>query len=237
MTTARQVAPYAPAKAVLEVVDRYRDRGLPDPLTQDGLVQVGIAQTMASRTLAALRFLALVDEGGNRLEAFERLRRASTEEYPGILAEVVQAAYLPIFTIVNPAEDGDIAVSDAFRRYEPANQREKMVALFHALCQASGIEPVKPRRRRVRAERADAPRQGRLPRTPTPPPSREDSAVSPEGDGATHEEPGSIDYRLITAIIQQLPRDGRWTKERRERWLSAMTSAVDLVLEVNDEGV
>ena len=73
-------APYAPYKAVHDVIIRFRERGLPDPLTSSALEQVGIAPGMTARTLRALRFLGLVDEGGNRSETFDRLKKANTEE-------------------------------------------------------------------------------------------------------------------------------------------------------------
>jgi hypothetical protein len=140
-------APYAPTKAVVTVLDRFRERGLPDPLTIANLEQIGIQASNAPRTLQALRFLGLVDEGGNRLPAFNGLRQAKTEEYPGQLAEIIRSAYLPIFTIVDPATDSDIAISDAFRGYEPASTREKMVSLFMGLCRAAGIVTERPARR------------------------------------------------------------------------------------------
>ncbi|MBA2275802.1 MAG: DUF5343 domain-containing protein [Chloroflexi bacterium] len=95
--------------------------------------------------MQALRFLGLVDEGGNRLEGFEQLRRANTDEYPGVLAEVVRAAYLPVFTIVDPATDSDTAIADAFRGYEPAAQREKMISIFRGLCVRAGLIPAETR--------------------------------------------------------------------------------------------
>jgi Family of unknown function (DUF5343) len=139
-------APYAPAKAVLAVIERFRDRGLPDPLTTSSLEQIGIQASNAPRTLQALRFLGLVDEGGNRLPAFEGLRTAKTTEYPDQLAEILRAAYLPIFTITDPAEDTDVQISDAFRGFQPSSQREKMVSLFMALCRAAGIVTKAPTR-------------------------------------------------------------------------------------------
>ena len=72
-------APYAPAKAVLGVIQKYRDRGLPAPLTPGVLEQVGVPASMAARTLQALRFLGLIDEGGNRLPSFDNLQRAKTD--------------------------------------------------------------------------------------------------------------------------------------------------------------
>lgn len=223
-------APYAPAKAVTSVIDRLRDRGLPDPLTTGALEQIGIPGSMAPRTLQALRFLGLVDEGGNRLESFEILRRAKTEEFPTALAEIVRAAYLPVFTIVDPGTDSDTSIADAFRGYEPSAQREKMISLFRGLCIRAGIiksgskpggAPKKP------VGGALAPRPKAAKKTPETPADR-----IPEGRPL---EDSGVDIRLITAIIQQLPRERRWSTGRRDRWLAAITSAVDLLIEIGDD--
>jgi len=152
-------APYASTRAVMAVLDRFRERGLPDPLTVANLEQIGIQASNAPRTLQALRFLGLVDDGGNRTSAFDGLRQAKTDEYPAQLAEIVRAAYLPIFTIVDPATDTDIAISDAFRGYEPSSTREKMVSLFMGLCRAAGIVTDKPSRRPSTASRRPASRR------------------------------------------------------------------------------
>jgi hypothetical protein len=219
-------APYAPVKAVLAVINRFRERGLPDPLTVTALEQVGIAPSMSSRTHQALRFLGLVDEGGNRLEAFERLRRAASDEYQAQLGHTVREAYTPIFTIVDPASDDDVALVDAFRRYEPAAQREKMVALFRGLCEAAGIiSASRPRGVRPSASAAKARRA---------PTSKAQVKEPTTGPATSHMREGdeAVDLRLVSAIIQQLPRDGRWPRERRERWIAAMISAVDLVVEL-----
>lgn len=222
---AENSAPYAPTKAVMTAIIRYRDRGLPSPLDTSGLEQIGIASTMAPRTLAALKFLGLIDEeSGKTTEAFDRIKRASTEEYPGQLAEVVQAAYLPVFSIVNPAEDGDVALADAFRRFEPANQRGKMVSLFRGLCMEAGILPVVKRQRGGGKPRPGSNGQQRVAKVPrSEPPPRPDPSPAP----ADH-----IDRALIAAIIQQLPREARWTAARREKWLQTLTSAVDLLIEI-----
>src|SRR5437899_2304963 len=87
MVAKENFAPYAPAKAVMKVIQRYRDRGLPDTLTPKALEQIGVPGTMSPRTLAALKFLGLLESDGTRTEAFERLKRAQTNEYPGQFAE------------------------------------------------------------------------------------------------------------------------------------------------------
>ena len=45
----------------------------------------------------------------------------------------------------------------------------------------------------------------------------------------------TIDYRPISAIIQQLPVSGKWTKSHRSRWLQAMEANVDFLIEVIDD--
>ncbi|MGD0018936.1 MAG: DUF5343 domain-containing protein [Candidatus Limnocylindrales bacterium] len=222
-------APYAPYKAVHDVIIRYREAGLPDPLTPANLESVGVATGMTARTLRALRFLGLVDEEGGRLEPFQRLKRATTEEYPSQLAEIVRAAYVAVFAIVDPATHGDTAVADAFRRFEPSAQRGKMIALFRSLCEEAGIikggtSTRQPVRRPSDAQKAKP--------NPATTPKRQSE---PEQQQEHQEEDQAPDYRLISAVIQRLPRDGKWTPDKRDRWLQALTSAVDLLIEVEAE--
>ena len=149
-------APYAPTRAVVDTITRFRDRGLPAPLTPQTLQTIGIAETMAPRTLQALRFLGLLDDDDNPTELFQRIKRASTDEYKGQLAEVLRSAYLRVFSIVDPATDGDIAVADAFRAFEPSKQRAKMISLFRGLCAEAGIIEQARQRSITRRPRANS---------------------------------------------------------------------------------
>lgn len=225
-------APYASSKSVVEVIKRFRERGLPDPVNSSALEQIGIPPTMTGITLQALVFLQLIDEGGNRTEAFERLRRASSDEYQGILAEIVRKAYLPVFTIVDPSQDNDIQVADAFRRFDPANQRDKMIRLFLGLCEESAI--VQGRPSRVRKQRVKKEQTPNTSSTMTRKPGLTTGAAEFGKKEDAHEGNIGTDYRLISAIIQQLPHDAHWSAEKRKRWLEAMTSAVDLIIEVTE---
>ncbi len=62
--TTTQDAPYAYPNAVLGLIQRYRDRVLPEPVTPTALRAFGISPGNASRTLQALRFLGLIDHAG-----------------------------------------------------------------------------------------------------------------------------------------------------------------------------
>jgi hypothetical protein len=201
-------APYAPNGAVLRIIKELRENGLTEPVSQDGLEQLGIATTMVGPTMSALVFLGLIDEGGNTTSAFDRLRRASTKEYPGILAEIVRKAYLQIFAKVDPKYTSEAELADEFRRYDPAKQRHKMVRLFLGLCAEAKIinrDSKKPRlRERTRA------------------PARRIAHGS------------SRDYPLLLTLMQHLPANGCWTAEQRKHWLDAVAAAIDLIIQTKD---
>lgn len=112
------------------LIQQYRAHALPELLTPSALCPFGISQGNAPRALQALRFLGLIDDVGRSTESFKRLRQASAEEYPDTFAEIVRAAYRPIFSLVDPGQDDLAAVDEAFRRYTPADQRDHMVRLF-----------------------------------------------------------------------------------------------------------
>ena len=233
---ATDFAPYAPAKNVLDVITRRRNRGLPDQVTRQVLDSIGVPVGNAPRTLQALRFLGLIRDDGTHTEQFDRLTRATQSEYPASLAEVVRHSYKSVFTIVDPASDGTVAVTDAFRQFRPEAQRQKMVTLFMGLCEAAEITEGAMRQRR-------STREVRPARRVTPRPSRKEAdevTQSSESEVtadqlSTQDEQHPMDFRLISAIMQQLPTDGKWTTGRRERWVQAVTAAVDLMVEVVDD--
>lgn len=229
-----QGAPYAPLRNVMSVITRYRDRGLPETITAPVLQQIGIPGGNAPRTLQALRFLRLLDDEGHKTQIFDRLRVATTEDYPSLLAEIVRNAYASVFTIADPAQDDLVAISDAFRQYEPAAQRGRMVTLFLGLCREAGIVPSQATRKRQAqgSQPRSAPVQRQRQRQQRATPTRGQEASGPSPHDTEQEAP---DYRLVFALIQQLPKEKKWTKIRRDRWIQAMGSAIDLLIETSDE--
>ncbi len=219
--------PYAPLQPVLDVIHRFRDRGLPEVVNRQVLHQLGAAEGNSDRIQKALQFLDLLDAVGKRTALFDRLGKASEAEYPPVLAEIVRAAYASILTIVDPSADGDVAINDAFRHYEPAGQRPRMVSLFLGLCREAGIVTGGPVERKPRARKEPAATvSGRRTAHPT--------IAKPERlpEGAPGDEQSGPDYRLLSALIQQLPREGSWKADRRDRWLQAFTANIDLLIEV-----
>ena len=211
--------PYAPVQNVLDVIRRVRDRGMQEAITADALGTIGIPKGNQSRTLAALRFLGFVGTDGRRTELFERVRQAPSEAYPETLAEALRQAYEPVFRIVDPAEDDETQITDAFRQYEPGAQRQKMITLFMGLCGEAEI--VAPQTTRWRPT-PRAPRQPRD-RTSARTFDMREIAVAVSDDA---------DLRGVMAAIQQLPRSGEWTQTERDRWLAYFTATLDYTLHV-----
>ncbi|MCH7838316.1 MAG: hypothetical protein IIC26_07390 [Chloroflexi bacterium] len=138
-----------------------------------------------------------------------------------------------MFGIVDPAQNSDIDIADAFRGFEPQRQREKMITLFMGLCREAGIvtggrAPEARPRRRQRQNGEDSDQQQRQPRQQ----HRRRDVPPPEHDEPL---PVGLNLQLLSGLMQQLPKDGKWTQARRDRWLHAMAGNVDLIVTVVDQ--
>jgi hypothetical protein len=237
---ANNFAPYAPANNVITLLRRFRERGLPEKITNQVATQSGIPEGNISRTLQALRVMDLIDEEGNRTPTFNRLGKAREDEYPALLAEVLREAYKDVFMYINnPAEASEMDIINAFRPYEPQAQRGRMISLFRGLCQEAGLIPggktVTPKRVRVTSTI----------KSPVLLRAANQTAAQQENTAQVNTYPASPtpnrlvsiahDYGLLEALLQQLPQDKKWTKKSRDRWLKAITANVDVLIEVEDE--
>lgn len=227
-----KLAPYAPLSNVIGLIRRRRDKGMPEVLNTQELMRMGIPEGNIPRTLQALRFLNLVDEEGRQTKAFNRIARASTSEYPEILGEIIKEAYSGVFTIIDPAEATDTEFVDAFRFYQPQAQRNRMILLFRGLCQEAGLiegGPPETRKRGRVTKTNKLPTQQQAGGTLKAQPHTEEPLQAPIVDSY---QSINQEYALLEALLRQLPEDRQWTKERRDRWLQALTANVDLLVDV-----
>lgn len=254
-------APYAPVSNALDILKQIRERGLPNPVTSQVLERVGIPPGNVPRSIVLLKFLSLIDNDGNLTEKHERLKRARSDEYQNILADIIRESYRDVFDYVDPATDDPDAITDAFRHYEPAAQRSRMVNLFIGLCEEAGIrQPVKRTPPRSTSPRSGTSRtrktrsQSRNTGDNKSNSSEEHHSNKVENDGTQFETileelrqlkteitllrqdhlDFDTDYALIIALLHQLPPDKRWSKQQRERWLNVFTTNLEYLIDIEN---
>jgi Family of unknown function (DUF5343) len=225
--TAEKPAPYATAGSILDIIDRYRSRGLPSPVDGEVLARAGIAQSLIPRTLQALQTLDLIDsETGAPTQTFEGLRLASESEYRQRLEDWLKGAYADVFAFVDLTKDDEGRVRDAFRSYQPIGQQDRMVLLFQGLCTAAGLIKEKP-------DSARTPPAAR-PRSASTPPLRraaipkQASKHAPSKHHLIPELP-----RPLAGLLESLPANGEgWTKDARERFMTTFGTVLDFCIPV-----
>jgi len=220
-------APYTSPKAVLDIIERYRNRGFPSPIDAEVLSRSGVVpDSLIPRTLQALQTLDLIDDQGSPTDTLENLRRVPEPEYKIALANWLKAAYADVFNFVDPATDDATRIRDAFRSYNPVGQQERMVTLFVGLCIVAGLMPEKEPQRRA----SDAPPSRR--RTP-----RSSVAKNRRGTSAQQEPNGKTDRipAPLAGLLATLPPpDTGWTTAKRNRFVTAFESVLDFCVPIID---
>jgi uncharacterized protein YdbL (DUF1318 family) len=161
---ARQRRPYAATANVIAVLNRARNRNLPETIGNDFLRIAGIPDAVFGRVTEAVRFLGLVNDDQTPSDLLRSIAAASDEEYRDLLATTIRTAYRDDFAQVDPGQDSQGQIVGQFQRYEPRSQVARMVMLFLGLCREAAI-PVRdvPRERQMQQ-----PRPGRTVNQPRP---------------------------------------------------------------------
>lgn len=149
MSEDSQRRPYAATANVVGVLHRTRTRNLPDKIDDDFLRIVQVPDVVFGRVTEALRFLNLTTETNAPTEALKALAAAPDAEYKAILEGVVRDSYKDDFARVDPSQDSQAQIIDAFKPYEPRSQTARMVMLFLGLCREADIEVLDAPRQRT----------------------------------------------------------------------------------------
>lgn len=222
---AQSPAPYTAGSAVLNVIRRYRDKGLTTPITGDVLVRAGVSETLVPRTLQSLQSLELIDETGQPTSTFQKIRSVAAADYKACLAEWLKSVYADVFSFVDPAVDEPVRVRDAFRSYTPHGQQDRMVALFLTLCGEAGLAPEKKAESKPSARKpantikpASSAAFTKLLRDPrVAPPAATTGALPP----------------ALAGILQSIPSpDIGWTQEARDKFVSTFGTVLDFVVPI-----
>jgi hypothetical protein len=143
--------PYAASSNIIEVINRARTRNLPETVDDDFLRIAGVPELAWSRVMQTLRFLGLVHEDGRPSDTFEALSGAPEDKYRELLSRIIQEAYRIEFKNIDPGQDPQSKIINAFQPYKPRSQTERMVMLFLGLCREAGIPVLDaPRERRMK---------------------------------------------------------------------------------------
>ncbi len=243
-TDLERLCSYAPYTSVLTVIRHIRERNLKEPVTSLSIATIGVAEGNASRTIQALRFLNLLDEGGYITPTFKLIENAPDSEYPEVLGQILRDAYKHVFMALDPATATDQQFENAFRYYQPKAQRSRMIMLFKGLCREasliSGGAPETISRPRTTSPKplvsANASKRGQpksdsslLPE-PFSPPTGPAIRLPPTTTTGTTQE-----LIILQGLLIQLPfATKQWTQSRHDKWIQAMTAAVDLLFEIVD---
>ena len=151
--------PYAAPANMIALLNRVRTRNLPETVNNAFLRIAGIPEAMAYRVVQALRFLNLIHEDGRPTDMFKALAASTDTQYRELLEKVVREAYRNMFDVIDPGQDPQARIIDAFRRYQPRSQTTRMVMLFLGLCREAGIPVLDmPRERRMKEPKLGRPK-------------------------------------------------------------------------------
>lgn len=221
-------APYAPASAILSLIDRHRNKGLPAPVDGDVLARAGISASLIPRTLQAMQSLDLIDDEGKHTEVLEGIRLAPEAEFKQRLAEWLTGAYADALAYVDPTKDDEIAIRDAFRSYVPVGQQGRMVTLFIGLFTAAGVMPERAKAAPVRKERVAVPVYKPRTAARVAPIARDKAPKHYGGGSLTPSLPPAL-----AGLLESLPRGGEgWTKAEREKFYTTFGAVLDFCVPI-----
>ncbi|WP_375204698.1 DUF5343 domain-containing protein [Hyphococcus sp.] len=219
--TSDQPGPYAPASAILELVTRHRNKGLPSPVDGEVLGRAGISDSLIPRTLQALRTLDLIDEDGNPTAVLEGIRMAREDEYQERLKEWLTSAYADVLQYVDPANATDSDIRDAFRSYKPIGQQPRMVTLFSGLFRAAGVGPDKPV---PSSRKSGGPASEQKSKSKFKLKRKKKDPETPSGAAFSNNELPPV----LSGLLASLPKDGKtWTVAERDAFLKTFSAVLD----------
>jgi hypothetical protein len=236
--------PYAPPATVIDVLRRYRDRGIPGPLTRETLERAGVAESLAPRTLQTFRLLGLIDDEGNPEPIFAEANRLPEPGYLESMSNLVCLAYSEVLAFADPSADSYDKVRDAFRPYDPQGQQDRMVVLFLGLLDYVGIDTSAASQSRTRVEANSTttkPRKGVASVTPSGKQGARSKSKETVLKRTVRRRPGGGDDGLsdlspgIAGLLRQIPSEGEtWTSQSRDRFLNAFAAVLDFAVAVDD---
>jgi hypothetical protein len=229
-------APYAPPGTVIDVLTRYRERGMPTPFTVEVLERAGIPETLSRRTLTSLKLLGFIDSEGNPTAEFDQASRASDSDYKDALSQIVMKTYSEVITFADPASDSYDRVRDAFRAFNPRGQLERQVTLYLGLMEFVGLDVSAAMSSRKKTDAAARPSGGQRGAKKTAAAVRKAAPSKAPASPAQAVEVAEDDLPPgLVGLLRQIPRGGSgWPVARRDEFIAAFTAVLNFSIPVRE---
>ncbi len=217
--------PYPPPSNVISVLQRLRTRNLPEQINAEYLRDASVPDGTIGRTLFAMRFLALIDDGGFLTEPLKSIHTSTDEEYKTILSGLIREAYKEVFNVVDPTQDSQDKILNVFRRYTPASQRERMVIFFLGMCREAGIPTLDvPKARAMSAAKTTKQLTKSMSTKGSETATLRRERVSAQQVTMTHIDPA------LEGLIRTLPKPGATlSSDRRKQWLDMAEATLKFI--------
>ena len=148
---------------------------------------------------------------------------------------MLKSTYREVFyKISDIATASDIEISNAFRLFNPASQKERMVTLFKALCQEAGLIAEGNTSRIRTTPRQEPKKQSRDSgaRKRDVADENESTLFSGEQTQTQHlRTQKNSRYHLLHDFIDTLPEDGTWTAQEHKSWLDAIVALTNYLVQ------
>lgn len=121
---------------------------MPNKVDADLLQDYGISRGNVFALLSTLKFLNLIDEGGEPTADFGSLQTMG-EEFQGNLEQIIRKAYADLFSRFDLTKDSREHIRNYFARNYSASQAGKATTLFYGLCSKAGIPTIEEKALRI----------------------------------------------------------------------------------------
>lgn len=231
--TADKPAPYTSPSTIIDIIQRHRSKGLPQPINSEVLSRGGVLESMIPRTLQALQTLNLIDKEGKVTQVFEGIRLAPEAEYQKRMAEWLNSTYADVLQYIDPATATEVEIRDAFRSYIPTGQQSRMVTLFIGLYAAAGIGVQKPAGKSTSTPRPVSTTQQRRKVVVKPSVKQTTTDNGSYGFIAPSNFPPALD-----GLLKSLPTNGQcWTQEQRDKFYHTFGAVLDFCIPIGNQKI
>jgi hypothetical protein len=223
----KKYAPYPPAGNLIHAIRNIREKGYAGKLTIEALESMGIPTGNTYRVQAAMKWLKLYNDDLVATELMAGIRKAATEKYPVLIEGMVRESYAEVFQFANPATDSIDRVTDAFRSFTPAAQRNRMVVCFLALCAEAGIALADSPVTEAKVPKSGKSQGLKKKTKSTPPP--------PAPPRIEQQYGGVLFHPVIDAVLREAKKlidNGDWSEDARKGLVQSFTTNLDLFLPV-----